>query len=287
MSIFDDLDQARRGVAISEAIQAFLSGLQASNDVVDGNGVHSGTAQAAVDTKLLGFFALALTPFGPDIPYRWKPLPGGGFQLDLLLTGLPGIEDALQFADPNTVLHAARVDSEPDPSGGPPWVWLTKTGDPIELAAELCLRVHGTPTAAATITWLKFELGQDPQDDMFVVMPTPTQILFGDSGFGVDIAHGIVVDESDAASAPGSPSPQWTGMAISNAKLYVPRDVPLIGGHAIDFDLRLGTPGGLQASAAATIAAVGDRPAIDVRLEWQDPAAATLADVLPTSTDGS
>ncbi|WP_131811579.1 hypothetical protein [Mycolicibacterium peregrinum] len=286
-NLFDDLAPARHGVAVSPTIEAFLSGLQVSNDVVDGNDAHSGTAQGTVNTKLLGFFTVDLARFGPNIGYRWKALPGGGFQLDLLLDDLPGIKNALTLVDPNTVLVAARRETEPDPEGGQPREWLTKTGDPVDLHADLCLRVHGTPTAAATITWLKFELGQDPQDDVFVLKPTPTQILFGDSGFGIDITDGIVVDDSTTASAPGSPSPEWTGLAIRNAKLYIPRDIPLIGGHAIDFDLRLGTPGGLAASVEATIPAAGTRPQIDVRMQWQDPAASSLVDLLPTAIEAT
>lgn len=287
-TLFDDLAPARHGVAIPGTIQAFLAGLEASGgDVVDGNGVHSGKAQGAVDTKLLGFFTVALAPFGPSIPYRWKSLTGGGFQLDLLLSQLGTIQGVLAFVDPDTVLHAAKVESEDNPEGGPPRVWLSKTGDPLKLEADLCLRVRGTPGTAATINWLKFEIGSDPQDDVFVVQPTPTQILFGDSGFGVEITHGIIVDDSTTASAPGALSPEWTGLAIPNAKLYIPTDIPLIGGHAIDFDLRLGKPGGLQASVATTIDATGDRPQIDVRLEWQDPAAASLANVLPTAIEAT
>lgn len=287
-SLFEDLAPARHGVAVSPTIETFLSGLQISVDGgVDANDVHSGTAQGAVNTKLLGFFTVNLAPFGPKIKYRWKELPGGGFQLDLLLDDLPGISNVLKLVDPNAVLFAARRETEPDPEGGSPREWLVKTGDPVDLHANLCLRVHGTPTAAATINWLKFELGQDPQDDVFVLKPTPTQILFGDSGFGIDIADGIIVDDSTTASAPGSPSAEWTGLAIPHAKLYVARDIPLIGGHAIDFDLRLGTPGGLAASVEATIPAAGARPEIEVRMWWQDPAAASLADLLPTAIEAT
>jgi hypothetical protein len=283
-SLFDDLTPARHGVAVPATIQAFLSGLQSSNHTVDGNGVHSGSTQGAVDTKLLGFFTVALAPFGPKIKYRWKSLPGGRFQLDLLLSKLDAVQNAVALVDPNTILHAATVQTEPDSDGGPPREWLTKTGATLDFHDDLSLRIHETPTAAATITWLKFNLGQDPEDDVFVLESTPTQILFGYSGFGDDIPEGIIVDDSATASAPGSPSPEWTDLAIPKAKLYVRRDIPLIGGRAIAFDLRLGTPGGLQASAAATIAAAGNRPEIDVRLEWQDPAAACLAD-LPTAVE--
>lgn len=286
-SLFEDLAPARRGVAVPPTIESFLSGLVVLEDVPDGNGAHTGTAQGGVSTKLLGFFTVNLAPFGPKVGYRWKALPGGGFQLDLLLNDLPGIKNVLALVDPGSVLFAARRETEPDPQGGTPREWLTKTGDPIDLHADLCLRVHGTPTVAATITWLKFELGQDPQDDVFVLKPTPTQILFGDSGFGIDIVDGIIVDDSATASAPGSPSPEWSGLAIPNAKLYVPRDIPLIGGHAISCDLRLGTPGGLAASVEVTIPATGARPEIDVRLRWQNPAAASLADLLPTEIEAT
>lgn len=286
-SLFDAIAPARHGVAIPPPVEALLTALQDAPGPVLDDGTHTGTAQGGVKTKLFGFFTVDLAPFGPQVRYRWRALPGGGFHLDLLLQDLPGVSKVLTLVDPDSVLFAAKRETEPDPEGGSPREWLSKTGDPVDLHGNLCLRVHGTPTEPATITWLKFELGQDPQDDVFVLQPTPTQILFGNSGFGIELPAGIVVDDSATVSAPGSPSAGWTGVAIPNAKLYIPRDIPLIGGHAIDFDLRLGAPGGLHASAAATIAAAGQRPEITVRMEWQDPAASTLADLLPTAIEAT
>ncbi|MBY8863356.1 hypothetical protein K7711_43295 [Nocardia sp. CA2R105] len=240
--------------------------------------------RASVNTKALGFIQLALDPGGPPVPYRWKALAGGGFQVDLLLSGIPGL---LSFADPNKVLHAAQVVTAADPGGGPSKAWLTQTADPVDLHAALALRVVGTLASPATITWLKCEVGQDPVDDVFVVEPTPPHILFGDSGCGIDLTNGAVIDANTVTSVPGGPPPEWTGVTISNAKLYVPRDVPLIGGRPIDFDLQLGTPGGLAVSAQATLAGDATHPSIDIRLDWQDPGAASLADLVPTAIEAT
>jgi hypothetical protein len=286
MTLYDDLSPARRGVAISGSIEQFLSALKTSNDVF-ASGVHSGVVQALVNTKALGFIQLSLDPGSPPVPYRWKALAGGGFQVDLLLSEVPALKQLISFADPNNVLHAARVETEPDPGGGAPKQWLTKTGDPVDLHADLALRVHGTPASPATIAWLKFEVGQDPQDDVFVVQPTPPQILFGDSGFGIDLTSGVVIDDSTTVSVPHGPPPAWTGVTVSNAKLYVPRDIPLIGGRPIDFDLQLGRPGGLAASTHVTLAGDVTHPNIDIRLEWQDPGATSLADLLPTAIEAA
>lgn len=286
-SLFEAIAPARHGVAIPPPVETLLSALQDTPGPVLGDGTHTGKAQGGVKTKLFGFLTVDLAPFGPEVPYRWKALPGAGFQLDLLLQHLPGVDKVLTFVDPGSVLFAAKRETEPDPEGGTPREWLTKTGDPVDMHADLCLRVRGTPTVPAAITWLKFELGQDPQDDVFVLQPTPTQILFGGSGFGIELPAGIIVDDSTTASAPGSPSAAWTGVAIPNAKLYIPRDIPLIGGHAVDFDLALAASGGLHASATATIAAAGHRPEITVQMEWQDPAASTLADLLPTAIEAT
>jgi hypothetical protein len=53
-SLFEDLAPARLGVAVP-ALSRRLFGLQPTSDVVDGDGVHSGTAQGAVNTTLVRY----------------------------------------------------------------------------------------------------------------------------------------------------------------------------------------------------------------------------------------
>jgi hypothetical protein len=288
-TLFDHLASVRKNVAIAAPIKALLSGLTiVGAPPAEGE---NGLVQLGADTVVFGLFHLTGAPGGPNIPFRWRGADGG-FRADLLLSKIPALSQLLRFADLNSVLRQATINTAPAADGATPTTWLTKkNNDPVDLKAALALSIVGTPAIPAEIHWLSLDTGDDPHDGIIAIQPDPGQILFGDSGFGVDLSGGdgtgIFLDDSitqaPPAAAGSAPSvPGWTGVAIRGCRLFVPRNVPLIGGTAIPFDLDFGTPGGAEGVSTVTIPAAGPRPEIVVRLEWHNPSATSLIDLIPT-----
>ena len=118
-------------------------------------------------------------------------------------------------------------------------------------------------------------------------------VLLGDSGFGLDLGAGLVVDDSategppapgagaDAAHYPSS-APAWHGIAVRGARLFLPDSTPFVGGAPLEVDLDLGSPGGIAGRAHVHLQAANGRPELDATVEWHDPVATSLATAVPT-----
>jgi hypothetical protein len=233
--------------------------------------VQAGTAQT-----LLGFASLNLEPFGPKADFTLVFTPTGGFRIDLtyldafrLPASLPGATVVQAGAEK----HLQRI--APDRR--------------VQLINALALRIEGEPGAPA---------GQrivfpGAAGALVPLQCDPPAFLWGDSGFGLHLPDGLVVDDS-ATLAPDPPQhaafpfasqdPAWRGISIRNAELYLPESTPLIGGSPIPVDLEIGSPVGMDARTQVVIPASGSRPEIAATVEWHDPAAVTLA-APPTSVE--
>ena len=128
--------------------------------------------------------------------------------------------------------------------------------------------------------------------------------MLGGTGFGLEIVDGVAFDDTTDASPPGqtlidgaviatpADNPTWRGIAVRNARFYLPRGVPLLGGHAVDAHLEIGrtpTPGiDLVVTAKIpSLAGPGGRPGITVRIECQDPTATGLSSFVPTLVEAA
>jgi len=157
--------------------------------------------------------------------------------------------------------------------------WLEPVGGRLGVTGELVVRLTGTVDSSARMRLLAKDLAED---QLITVHLDPPAMLFGTTGVGMAFTDGvIVVDDNPALSTPGL-DPAWRGLSIPELKLYVPRGVPLAGGTTVTASLALTSPAGVDATATVRLPAAGGRPELTATVEWRDPAAKGLGDLLPT-----
>ena len=161
------------------------------------------------------------------------------------------------------------------------------------LGADAYLVIQGRVGGAAEI---KLSPNRNPPDDVLTLKLDPQAALLGSSRFGFAFPQGLALDLSDTAKANGptvidgtpittpADTAAWRGIVVRNAKLFLPKGVPFLGGHAVNAHVQVGlapTPG-IDLVIHTTIPAQGQRPAIGVRIECRDPTATGLAGFVPT-----
>ncbi|HKY29866.1 MAG TPA: hypothetical protein VJM12_18135 [Pyrinomonadaceae bacterium] len=143
---------------------------------------------------------------------------------------------------------------------------------------------------------IKLSPNSDPPDKVITLKLEPPAALLGGSGFGLSFPEGISIDQADQAVAPGktvvdgkvintpADTPSWQGIVVRKARFFLPREVPFLGGHAVDAHVQVGLPPtpGIDLVITTTVPAKDGRPAIAVRFECHDPTASGLAGFVPT-----
>jgi hypothetical protein len=257
VNLLEAIGAGAPAVAVSTPLRELLAALEIHGDTVAGH----------VDRMPFGLLHLDLAPGGPAVPYRLVTA-GGGFTLDLLLSRIDPLPVAL--TDPTGFLRPATRHA--DATG----VWLEPAAGAVGVQAELALRIAGTPARPAEARLLPLT-GPEPAEGVLDMRLTTPYVLFGDTGFGLGLPNGLVLDDSAIAPADApSVDPAWRGTTLRGAELYVPRGIPLVGGTVATFDVALPRAGGIDA-----VATVPGDP-MQVVLEWHDPAATGLTDLLPT-----
>jgi hypothetical protein len=226
------------------------------------------------EATLFGFAGVGFERGGPeieiDVTIDGPPEAPTGFRADLKPLDLLVLPPALR---PAALQAGALV-----PAGG----------GRVRVRGPIIVRIDGVAGGIASMRLLR------PGSENAVVSLTldPPTVLVGDSGIGFDFAGGLVLDDStfDAPPAiqpPPLPAPPsntvgWRGVAVRGARLHLPRSMPLVAGRPIDVAFEVGNPAGLWGHLRAKLAASGDAPPVEVLVEWEDPAAQSLADALPT-----
>ncbi|MFI6761037.1 hypothetical protein ACIBF5_18065 [Micromonospora sp. NPDC050417] len=160
--------------------------------------------------------------------------------------------------------------------------WLEPVAGRLRVDGELVVRVTGTAGQAARMRLLPKGLAED---ELITVRLNPPAMLFGTTGVGMAFTGGVIlIDDNPTLSPPGQ-EPAWRGLSIPELKLYVPRGVPLAGGTTVTASLSLTSPAGVDATATVRLPAVDGRPELTATVEWRDPAATRLGDLLPTLVD--
>ena len=148
------------------------------------------------------------------------------------------------------------------------------------------------------------KLAPNPQGtDVLQFDLDPPAALFGGSGFGMAFPAGLALDMAEDAVAPGrtragiperavttpADTAAWQGLVVRDARFFLPKGVPFIGGHASDASLQVGLPpnAGIALVLDTRIAGTPSRPPIDVHLECIDPTVTGLSSVLPTLVQAS
>lgn len=243
----------------------------------------------------LGVLDLNLVPPGPNAPrafvLSFEGGPGArlGFRLAVSLTEGPA-QPLFGFLEklPGQGLRAAERKTGNDRE------WLEAIPGEVRLAgAGVWLVLSGR--AGGSIS-LRLSPRSEAPDDVITLQLQPTTVLVGQSGFGLELPQGLVLDlAEDAAPAAGArvngqplatPAdiPAWRGLALNAARLYLPRGVPFLGEHAVDAVLQVGLPpvSGAALVLHTKVPAQGKRPEIDVRIECVDPTATGLDGLVPT-----
>jgi hypothetical protein len=302
-SIKDALD--RRGllaqIPLSAPIDEFLSGLSSAGGVPDGNDV-SGNDVTLTAKKSLGFLALDITPPFPPQPLRYHLISSPtSFRFWVVLNETPPAKKLFEFATgaAGVVLTPATYQADGDGER-----LVSAAGDVGIAGLALTILVEGKAGEPATMRLSPTE-GQ-PAGIVELQLVPPT-VLIGNTGFGLEFPGtpgkpgGFVIDDSTDAPAPGqtvlndvvvstrADDPAWRGLAVRHARFYIPSGVPLLGGHAVDAFVEVGTaPGeGIDLAISTTIPPKGSRPGIDVTIECRDPTATGLQDFIPTLVEVS
>jgi hypothetical protein len=260
----------------------------------------SGMTNLAVDQQLSGS-SLNLVAPGPDRAFsilcEGPPADATGFVVVISLHEGPAkkIFELLPDAAGRVLKPAVYQQSgeeetlTADPTGGK--VALTGT--------DVFLIVEGKAGQTAELKFAPSKTGKA----IVHLQVSPQYVMLGDSPFGLEFAEGLVIDLADDAAAPGetlngiplqhvdtpADALPWKGIAVRNARFFLPKETPLIGGRATHAHLQIGwspTPG-LQMAVRTQIAASGSRPAIDVLIECMDPTAQGLSSIVPTLVEAS
>jgi hypothetical protein len=282
-------------VVIGDALRELLGGLTIASSQVEGQAETGSCEVGAIVGRPLGVFDLELTLPLPPVPFRLE-LDGGpqpsGFHLWLHLSEAEPAQPIFGFLqNADYALAGAKVERAGEEE------WLEASGEPVRLqglALSLLVRGSAGEPAVALLTPT-----QGGPDGIVSLQAQPATVLVGGTSFGLDLAEGLALDASSTAAAPGTTeiageavtlaadTPSWQGILIRKARLFLPRGVPLLGGHAIETFLAVGSdPPGIDFSLATEIPARGERPRIGVRIECRDPTARGLAGFVPTLVEG-
>jgi hypothetical protein len=281
-------------IVLPPLIDQLLDALQPTVAVPAGGDVR-GSVQLAVK-KSLGVLALDLSPPGPAIPYHLvSDQAAGTFRLWLILSDAPPAKKLFSFATgaAGAVLTAASAHADGKEE------WLEPAGGDVAIVgAAVTLLIEGRSGEIATLSLSP----TDGQPRGIVVLGLePPQVLLGTSGFGLALPNGFVIDDSSDAAPPGqttlngevvvvkSDDPAWRGLAVRQARFFLPRGVPFLGGHAVDSFVEVGLAAGegIDLGIATRVPPTADRPGIDVRIECRDPTATGLQDFLPTLVEAA
>lgn len=157
--------------------------------------------------------------------------------------------------------------------------WLEPVAGRLRVDGELVVRVAGTAGSPARMRLLPKGLAEN---ELITVRLNPPAMLFGTTGVGMSFTDGVILIDDNPALSPAGLAPAWRGLSIPELKLYVPRGVPLAGGMTVTASLSLTSPAGVDATATVRLPAADGRPELTATVEWRDPAATRLGDLLPT-----
>ncbi len=302
-----DADRLTSAVIFDQEVSALLDVLSLT-DTDAGTGPpqtspETGHVTFLVAKQALGVFDLNLVPPTDPRPYTLTYTSAGGalsgFRLAVALAETGFAQPLFEFIEkvPADAFLAAARQTDTDGSE-----WLQATGAAVTLTGvDPALVVTGSVDTPAHVLLAP---SRDGPDGLLVLNLAPPTVLLGGSGFGLEIGDGIAIDDTGDAAPPGTTiidgvpvptaadDPAWHGLAVRNARFYLPKGVPLLGGHAVDAHIEFGkspTPGLDLVITAKVPPVVGNsaRPGISVRIECHDPTATSLSSFVPTFVEAA
>ena len=291
-----------RGLLDAVPLPAAIGVLLEAINPEDPEGAEKGSdvrGEAAVGlVKDTGELSLNLVPPGPSIPFHLVvDEVAASFRLWLILSATKPAKAVFGFVEglPGRGLIPAVVRTD----GPTTWLEADPAADPAVLTGlEVALLVEGSPGSQAR---LRFTPTDGAVDGIVALELEPPTVLLGDSGFGLELSQGLVLDDTDKAVPPGhtkleetvirtkADEAEWRGLVVRQARFFVPRGVPLLGGRAVDAFVEIGfEPGaGIDLAVATSWPSSDGHPGGSVLIECRDPAATGLQDFLPTLVEAS
>ncbi len=289
-------EQLLSRVITSTGVDALLRTLLIQSSTPISATREEGLLRFGVEGHALGVFDLSLIPPGPNEDRRYLLVfdgdPGArtGFRLAVSLNEGPqrALFNLVKKLPAHGLVPAVRRSS-------PTSEWLeAAAGGSVQIAGTgLHLVLHGQVGGSVG---LRLSPNREAPDDVIVLAVEPASVFIGSTGFGLEFTHGVVFDMAEQAAPPQparvdgvvlptpADAPSWRGIAVNQARFYLPKGVPFLGGHAVDAVLQVGlapTPG-ISLALHAKVPKQGDRPEIDVRIECLDPTATGLDGFVPT-----
>jgi hypothetical protein len=163
----------------------------------------------------------------------------------------------------------------------------------VHLTGNVAVRISAAPGGVAQL-----EAGPPAAGPQIVHLTAdPPAVLLGDTGFGLDLSGGVYLDDDATAAPPTAenadhqpiPSPSdtkaWKGIAL-HARLFLPKTVPYFGRKPFAVAIALGRPAGAFGRVDVSIPKEEHQPGpITGFVEWNDPAAQGLFDLVPTTVE--
>ena len=254
-----------------------------------------GTVQLGVNEHPLGFIALDLKPPGPSVPYHLVS-DADSFRLWLILSQTVPAKKIFSFA--TGAAGAVLKPATPKTDGKLEWLEAAP-GDVSLTGIEVTLLIEGKAGGTATIGLSPTD-GQ-PEGIVRLGLDPPT-VPLGGTGFGLELPQAVWIDDSETAAPEGqtivdgrtlttpADQPPWRGLAVRQARFYLPKGVPLFGGHAVDAYVEVGSsPSGIDLAIATKWKPppAGGGWGFDVLIECRDPTATGLQDFIPTLVEAA
>jgi len=289
-------------IPLSPPIDALLGSLHSAAGVPVGDDVGAAQDLTLAAKQHLGFLALDLVPPLQPFSYRLITDPvAKSFRFWLVLSDTPPARKLFEFATgaAGVVLKPATYQASGDEER-----LVAAPGDVSIAGVAVAILVEGKAGQTATLR-LSPTVGQ-PAGIIELQLVPPT-VLIGGGDFGLEFPGsagkpGAFVIDDSAEAAPGGQTvlngavvstraddPAWRGIAVRHARFYLPSGVPLLGAHAVDAFVEVGTASGegIDLAISTSVPAKGARPRIDVTIECRDPTATGLQDFIPTLVEAS
>jgi hypothetical protein len=303
-----DADKLSSSVVIGPEISALLDALEILDPVAPGippeTAPETGHIKFQVAQNSLGVFDLNLSPPIDPRPYTLTYSAAGGirtgFRLAIALAENGIAQPLFDLIEKIPGYGFVAAERKTDPDGSE---WLEAAADPaVHLTGiDPALVITGKSGEPAHVLLAP---SRDGPDGLLVLGLTPSTVLLGGTGFGLEITDGIAFDDTGDAVPAGktlidgeeistpADNPAWRGIAVRNARFYLPKGAPLLGGHAVDAHLEIGkspSPGIdlLVTAKVPPVAGPDGRPGISVRIECQDPTATGLSGFVPTMVEAA
>jgi hypothetical protein len=280
-------------IVLNDAVRALLDAMQVPGGR-DGDPEQGSDLTFAAGARPLGVLDLNLVPPAGQLNYVLSyegDAAKTGFRVAVQLSDEAQLRPLFTLLEkaPGLGLKAAEHHADDDQE------WLEPAADTtVRLAgAGVVLVVKGRVGEEATVT---LSPGLAPPDGLLVLSLQPSTTLLPGGTFGLELAQGVAFDDTTDAAPPGrtvvdgqlvdtaADQPAWRGIAARQARLYLPKGVPFLGGHAVDAYVEVGiSPSpGLDMAVSTRVPPHDGRPGIDVLIECRDPTASGLAGFVPT-----